>query len=75
MVTPDAPSTAHTSSVPAIAAGPNSTRIPTTPKAIATSWRGEKPSCPMTTAKPSSAIGVRAELITAASPAVMYFSP
>ena len=74
-MTAPAPKTSHPSKVPASAAGPNRVITPTTPNPMAPSWRGVNRSCPSATEKPSRAMGVRAELMTAARPAVMCFRP
>ena len=75
MVTPAAPMTSQTFRVPAAALGPNSSTTPITPTAMAPSCRGLNRSCPAVTENTSRAIGVSAELITAARPAVIYFRP
>lgn len=75
MVTPRAPPNCDSCNVPAKADGPNKVKTPIAPKASAPIWRFVNPYCPKATANPSNAIGVRAELITAARPAVIYFRP
>ena len=70
---PAVPSSVIVSSVPAMAWGPNSTRMPAMPRAMAPACQTLKRSWPSATANVSSVMGVSAELITEARPLPTYF--